>query len=69
MIVIVFGLEAVLYQSVFTTYVRISMESRSWGYRVLGVLVLVSYTTLVRFQHKHLLTHHLAVEVIGWPKK
>ena len=50
MILIVFGLEAMLYHSVFTTYLRIVQRSESLGYRFLGVLVIASYTVLVCIQ-------------------
>lgn len=48
MLLVVFGLEAFLYHSVLTTYLRIIKESNSWVYIFLGLLVLISYTGLVR---------------------
>lgn len=46
MILIVLGLEALLYHSVFTTYLQIARQS-SWGYKLLGVFVIASYSALV----------------------
>jgi hypothetical protein len=47
MIIVVLGLEALVYHAISTTYIKILKKSGA-GYKVLAVLVLLTYTALVR---------------------